>query len=279
MGGEFFRTKAAWIFAAIAVWAGIIAGCGSSGSSTQGPEGSWGGEQTNTTVSADLRTASYQVDVCNGSSATAIANIVTATINPKLPANTLYMEGYTIEYSTSASGAPPVSSKTYGHSQTLSAYDLTVNFVDTAAKQRWLIDTTTGGYAPADTYPLYTAKYTFFGHDKFGTSFGTVSSITFNMGRYTVCKITMAPSSISLSGVNNPDATASDDVTFNLSGGVPPYTVYSNNASVIAAPGSLASGINSFTIDPNGVAASTAVTLTAVDAIGTTGTATVTVTP
>jgi hypothetical protein len=73
-----------------------------------------------------------------------------------------------------------------------------------------------------------------------------------------------------VTALSNPDSDVSDDMTFLLSGGSPPYTVYSDGGDALSAPGPLGDGVSSFTVDPDAVAATTIVTLTAVDSAGAT---------
>jgi hypothetical protein len=92
--------------------------------------------------------------------------------------------------------------------------------------------------------------------------------------------LAVTPASVSVTGLHNPDGDNSDNLQFRITGGTGPFTVLSDNSAVIAGLGTLATGLRVFNIDPNSVAASTAVTLTVVDTFdGSTATASVTVTP
>ena len=88
----------------------------------------------------------------------------------------------------------------------------------------------------------------------------------------------MLPSSIALTGLANPDGNTSDDVTFYITGGSGPYSVFSDTNSVIDSPGALGISNTSFTVDPESVGSDTLVTLTVQDSLGATAEAEVTVT-
>jgi hypothetical protein len=75
--------------------------------------------------------------------------------------------------------------------------------------------------------------------------------------------ITVTPSTVTIQALTNPESSITDNTTFAISGGTPPYTVTSGNVSLISNPGTLAG--SQFTIDPNSVCASTPVTLTVKD--------------
>ncbi|MCL0038386.1 hypothetical protein M1N10_05175 [Thermodesulfovibrionales bacterium] len=91
--------------------------------------------------------------------------------------------------------------------------------------------------------------------------------------------LAVTPSTATVTGIANPDNDISDDVTFFISGGIPDYSVTSNTPGVITSPGTLGAGITSFTVDPDAVTTSTVVTLTVVDAAGTSMEVTVAVEP
>ncbi|MCL0035649.1 hypothetical protein M1N00_03215 [Thermodesulfovibrionales bacterium] len=94
--------------------------------------------------------------------------------------------------------------------------------------------------------------------------------------------LAVTPSTETVTGIANPDNDTSDDVTFLISGGIPDYSVRSNNPGVIAHPAypdALEAGITSFTVDPDAVTTSTVVTLTVEDAVGTSMEVTVAVEP
>jgi hypothetical protein len=153
-----------------------------------------------------------------------------------------------------------------------------VFFIDSERKAQYLTDAET---LLIEEPLAYTAEYTFSGHDEYGTAFSTVATTTFSIGKYSICDtppaLSVSPTSISLTGIANPDGDASDDVTFYISGGIEPYTVYSDDISVIESPTVNADG--TFTIDPDAVTTERVVTLTVVDSDGASITAQVTVKP
>jgi hypothetical protein len=87
--------------------------------------------------------------------------------------------------------------------------------------------------------------------------------------------LNVSPGSVSVTGISGSSA---DSVTFIITGGSGTYgsTVLSNNTAVV--PNATVVG-NTFTANPETVAASTAVTMTVIDSLGATKTVTVTVTP
>jgi len=100
--------------------------------------------------------------------------------------------------------------------------------------------------------------------------------------------LSLNPISIALTGFTNPDNDDSDNVTFYIQGGQPPYSMYSDDDAIILSQGQLAG--NSFTIDPEAVPAAqppsppatttpSIVTLTVEDSLGATVTAKVSVFP
>jgi hypothetical protein len=226
-------------------------------------------------VTADTDT----VDVCASGNAYAVANITADAIDPDLPENTLYLEGYTVTYAALTEGAPPIEAASYQVSQALPVGDLSVVVVDQGRKEQFLHDVTLGGYGPDEDFPAYSAEFTFSGEDSYGSEFEATASLTFRVGQYTACTPSVSPSSIRLTGASNPDTDLSDDITFHISGGIAPYTVYSDDEGVIEAPGLLGTGVESFTVDPAAVASETAVAVTVVDSGGNSAVAAVTVTP
>lgn len=100
------------------------------------------------------------------------------------------------------------------------------------------------------------------------------ATITILGGSGTGATLSVSPSSISVTGLS----TTADQITFAVTGGTSPYSVFSTNTAVIPSITNPLAG-STFTINPNPVAASTAVTLTVMDSLGATKTVTVTVTP
>lgn len=89
--------------------------------------------------------------------------------------------------------------------------------------------------------------------------------------------LNVTPASVSLTGLGN--VSAANTVRFTITGGTPGYSMFSNNTTVIPSLGALGAGVTFFDIHPATVGVSTAVTITVVDSVGATKTATVTVTP
>lgn len=253
-----------------------LSGCGME---ETGSPGSWGAEDTNTIVRAELSLETPSVDICNGADSGAKANLTLETVNTDLPENRLYLEGYSIKFTALASGAPEIEDGTVHQTAALPASDLPVLFVDAGRKAKYVADITTGGKRAAEDFPSYVAEYAFYGKDGFGADFGAVATATFRIGKYSGCEMPLQvqPASISLSAIADPEDDPSDDITFHISGGAGPYAVYSDNTAVIPHPGALGAGVASFTVDPQAVAAT--VTLTVVDSKGAAVTALVTVTP
>ncbi|MBI5675245.1 MAG: Ig-like domain-containing protein [Nitrospirae bacterium] len=92
-----------------------------------------------------------------------------------------------------------------------------------------------------------------------------------------VTPLAVAPSAVTVTGFANPEANPADDVTFTITGGTGPFSMFSNNNAIIASQGPL--GGSTFVVDPDAVAVSNAVLITVQDSIGAFATATVTVTP
>jgi len=87
----------------------------------------------------------------------------------------------------------------------------------------------------------------------------------------------VSPTAVTVTGIANPDVDPADDVTFTITGGTGPFSMFSNNNAIIASQGVLVG--STFVVDPDSVAASTPVIITVEDSLGATVTATVTVTP
>ncbi len=89
----------------------------------------------------------------------------------------------------------------------------------------------------------------------------------------------LSPKAVTVTGFTNPESPAkpADNVTFTITGGTGPYSMFSSNDAIIASQGAL--GGSTFTVDPDSVASSQTVTITVVDFLGATATSTVTVNP
>ncbi len=243
----------------------LLAGCGSD--STE-PDGSWGQSETNMRVNLLLTPDTKEVDVCDPISYSVSADLINTVINPSLPENTLFLEEYAVYFSGMTNGAPPLASIGENMGGTLPATGLRASFVDQGMKGAFLNDIVSGAYTPDETYPQYRARYVFSGTDLYGSSWGVTGDIAFRMGRYTACQLTVLPASISLTGLANPDSDTSDDVTFYITGGTGPYSVFSDTTSVIDSPWAFGINNTSFTADPENVGVDTLVTLTVLDSIG-----------
>ena len=268
-----------WMLMFAAVIVTGVAGCGSD---PPEPDGSWGSRETNNIVTLSLASDTYEVDVCDPISNTATASLLNSVINPDLPENTLYLTTIETSYTPLTEGAPPLplqSGPVIAMVYTLPVEGQGVAYIDAALKRGFLNDIVSGAYTPDETYPQYRARYVFSGTDLFGSSWGVTGRFLFRMGRYTTCQVTVLPSSIALTGFANPDGNTLDDVTFYITGGAGPYSMFSDTTSVINSQGALGIGNTSFTVDPEiEVGSDTLVTLTVEDSIGATAEALVNVT-
>jgi hypothetical protein len=218
-----------------------------------------------------------QVDLCDPLDNGAVAIINASVINENLPENTLYLEKYSFKFEPINSGAPPIVSGSLTHKRQLPVSGMKLIMVESGRKRKYLEDLGSGLYSAGD-FQSYSVTYTFEGVDRYGSDFGVIASATFSIGKYSTCAPSISPVSVSVTGFSNRDADATDDITFYISGGSGPYTVYSDDTVVIPAPGALAPGVSDFTIDPDAVSVETVVTLTVVDSAGAAVTAQVTVT-
>jgi hypothetical protein len=84
----------------------------------------------------------------------------------------------------------------------------------------------------------------------------------------------ISPSSATIVALPNPDSSGSDNVTFTIQGGIPPYNVTSSNTDVIPNPGTISassstllssSQSDTFEIDPDQDCSTTSVTLNVTD--------------
>jgi len=257
-----------------------VVSCGNGGITD--PGGGWGSEATNTSVGLHLEPESVELDICNDVSVGLIANITTQQINPSLPPNTLYLEGYNVSFDTESPGAPDIEGGNYKLSHTLPASGLNLLFVDLGIKSAFLNDLNSGQYQGIPQFPTYSARYTAYGTDEFNATpgvWGARSYFSFKIGRYSTCTPSISPSSATVTALGNPDANPSDDITFTLKGGTAPFSVISNSTSLISSPGALGIGNMVFTVDPDKPAAPTEVILIATDAANQSVVATVTLNP
>jgi hypothetical protein len=86
--------------------------------------------------------------------------------------------------------------------------------------------------------------------------------------------LSISPSSVTLVALPNPDSSDSDNVSFTIQGGVPPYNVTSSNTGVIPDPGTISASSSTllsslqsgtFAIDPDQDCSTTSVTLNVTD--------------
>jgi hypothetical protein len=250
------------------------------GEEKQAENGSWGSDRTNIRVYAEVVSETDKVDICNSVDNYAVAFINTSVINDNLPDNVLYLEKYSFEFEPVDVNSPPIAPGSLTSKRQLPANDMKLIMVDSDRKKKYLEDLGAGTYSTNDSQ-AYSVTYTFKGADEYGSDFGIVAGTEFSMGKYTACTLSVLPAEISIVGVSNPETPedTSDDVTFHISGGSGPYTVYSDNTALIPSPGELGARVSEFTIDPGSILTSTKVILTVVDSTGASATATVTVIP
>jgi hypothetical protein len=107
---------------------------------------------------------------------------------------------------------------------------------------------------------------------------GSTKTVTLIVLGTAPAPLDVTPSTATVVGVANPDGgDTSDDVTFTITGGSPPYSVSSDTPAVITSPGLLVGNV--FTVDPDSVTSPTVVTLTVTDNDANTKQVTVTVNP
>jgi hypothetical protein len=137
---------------------------------------------------------------------------------------------------------------------------------------------TSGSFATTDANSVgATTAVTFTVHDNAGTT-ATATLTIFPQAQSNV--LTLALDKMNVIGIANPDADTSDNVTFTVTGGVAPYVVESNNFAL--TPGGswpLATSGATAATDLNSVGATTEVTFTVYDNVGTTATAVLAIFP
>ncbi len=267
----------------------FVAGVAGCGSDSPEPDGSWGQSETNNIVTLSLTPDTKEVDVCDPMAYSVSADLINTVINPSLPENSLFLEEYAVYFRGITNGAPPLASIGENIGGTLPATGLGTSFVDAGMQDAFLNDIVSGAYTPDESFPQYSASYVFSGTDLHGSNWGVSGEFSFKMGRYSSCPAPAAPdplpalgvlpSSITLTGIANPDASTTDDVIFKITGGAPPYSVYSDTPAVILAQGALANGVSSLTVDPDSVSVETTVSLNVYDSAGASVVVEVTVTP
>jgi hypothetical protein len=276
-----FRYGYGFTLLAVTAFAMLVLSCGNG--DIAGAAGGWGEDKTNTSVYMELHPASVDLDICNDVSIGLVANINTEQVNPSLPPNTLYLEGYEVDFEPDEPGSPHVRGSKYKLSSVLPASDLGMFFIDPGIKAAFLNDINSGQYDGMHGFPSYSARYTAYGTDAFnGTPrvWGSRASFSFKMGRYSICVPSIVPMDITVRALINPDNNfpEPDDITFTIAGGTAPYTVISNSP-LIESPGDLGTGNMIFTVDPEKPVSTTTVTLTVTDSANQKTVASVTLNP
>lgn len=250
------------------------------GEERKAENGTWGSDRTNIRVYAEVVPETDKVDICNSVDNYVVALINTSVINEDLPENVLYLEKYSFEFEPVDSDSPPIAPGAVNNKRQLPVNGMDLIMVDSERKKKFLEDLNSGTYSSNDSQ-AYSIIYTFGGVDEYGSGFGVIASTEFSIGKYSACTPSVLPAEISLVGILNPESPedASDDVKFYITGGIGPYTVYSDNTSKIPAPGKLGAGVSEFTVDPDSVSSSLVVKLTVVDSTGASAFASVTINP
>ena len=193
----------------------LLSGCGGAG---PGAPGSSGTENTGvmldaTTIPTYNGANTYSVDVfqqiCDagpppvyeiftdhGAAVTVNARLLNP--NTTFQPGTLYIERYTVEYrrSNDSIGSPPIETDTRYVSIIISAptgtatttVDFTAIFVDLKRKDKYQTDVLSGIYWYGLAYiNNYTAVYTFYGKNQYGTSFSFQTQTNFQIGSFDYC--------------------------------------------------------------------------------------------
>lgn len=133
----------------------------------------------------------------HGATLTVSASLINP--NPPIPAGTLYIEKYTIQYipSQDSLGAPPIETDTRYDTivvtppqsgTTATTMTATVMFVDLKRKDKYYNDITSGAYTSGMGYiNNYTAIYTFEGQNQYGEKFSFVVQSSFQIGSFNNC--------------------------------------------------------------------------------------------
>lgn len=189
----------------------LLWGCGGGG---PGSPGSTGTEDTGVIIDAIVTLDTYSVDVVQQvcdvgpppvyedfTDHQGTLNITARLINPNttFQVGTLYVERYTVEFrrSDDSIGAPPIETDTRYHTivitppkgNNVSTVESTVVLVDLKRKEKYLNDMLSGQYTPGDPYlNNYTAVFTFYGKNEFGTSFSFKTTVYFQIGSFDNCQ-------------------------------------------------------------------------------------------
>ena len=131
----------------------------------------------------------------HAANATITASILNPTIHPSV---TVYIDGYTIDYVSSADSlnAPPiqryVGNETFSFivsGNVVSQASATVEFVDLIRKIQYIQALESGQYhSSADYLNNYEAIYTFEGHTDSGSNFTVSATAPFEIGDYDNCQ-------------------------------------------------------------------------------------------
>jgi len=122
-----------------------------------------------------------------------------------------------------------------------------------------------------------TTAVTFTVHDNVGATATATLSI---YPQTTSNTLTIALDKLNVVGLPNPDGSITDNATFTVTGGVHPYTVTSSNPALTPnGTWALPTSGSTAESDVNNVGATTAVTFTVHDNVGTTATATLSIYP
>lgn len=202
---HFLLTTICMLFVTFFLW-----GCGGG----PGSPGSTGTEDTGVIIDATVvPTDTYSVDVvqqiCDEgpppeyetfTDHTADLSISARLVNPNTTfrVGTLYVEGYTVEYrrSDDSIGAPPIETDKRSHTIVItpptgngvSTVTTTVILVDLKRKQKYYNDILSGQYTSGwALLNNYTAIYTFYGKNEFGTPFSFKATTYFQIGSFDNC--------------------------------------------------------------------------------------------
>jgi hypothetical protein len=190
------------------------------------------------------------VTPANEETAVAINTVVTATFSKDMDPATLNTSTFILQHDS-----PTVAgTATYFRKTAITTISGTVSCSGKTATF-----TPSSNLVPNTTY---TAKITTGAMDSEGNPLASDYSWSFTTAISSPV-ISVTPSTITIQALTNPESSITDNKTFAISGGTPPYTVTSGNVSLIPNPGTLTG--SQFTIDPNSVCASTPVTLTVKD--------------
>ena len=232
--------------------------------SITGAGGSWGEDLTNTRVSLGLYPESLEIDICNEVSVGLLANISAQQINPALPPNILYLEGYEVAFEPIDKGSPVIRGGIYMLSKVLPSTGNSLFFIDPGLKSAFLNDINSGKYPDMTDFPSYWVDYKVYGTDTFNNTpkvWGSRARLSFKVGRYSTCVPYIVPETDIVYAIPHPDTSLDDNRIFHISGGAAPYTLTSSDNSLLKVvsgenefsdlPLVLPMGLTSFEIDFN----------------------------